>query len=163
MGAVRREVKALDPELPVYDARPLDAYVGDALASPRFAMRLASCFAGVALLVAAIGIYGVVAHSVTRRRREIGVRLALGAATSDVLHAVLGEGLSLSLAGLGLGLLAAAGLTSAARGLLFGVGPLDPSTYAAVGTVLAATALLASAVPAWRASRTNPTEILRAE
>ena len=161
--AVRREVKGLDPELPVYDARPLDAYVGDALANARFAMRLASCFAGLALLVAAIGIYGVVAHSVTRRRREIGVRLALGAATRDVLQTVLNEGLSLALAGLALGLLAAAGLTSAARGLLFGVGPRDPTTYAVVGVVLAGTALLASALPAWRASRTNPTEILRSE
>jgi putative ABC transport system permease protein len=163
MAAVRHEVKAIDPELPVYDARPLEAYVGDALAQPRFAMRLAGCFAGLALLVAAIGIYGVVAHSVTRRRREIGVRLALGAATRDVLRTVLGEGLGLALAGLAIGLTAAAALTQAARGLLFGVGPRDPATYAAVAGVLAATALAASALPAWRAARTDPTEVLRAE
>jgi predicted permease len=161
--AVRREVAGIDPELPVYDARPLAAYVGDALAGPRFAMRLAGSFAGIALLVAAVGIYGVVAHSAARRRREIGVRLALGAAARDVLRAVLGEGLALTLAGLLLGLLAAGALLSAARGVLFGIGPQDPATYAAVGVLLLATALVASAVPAWRASRTDPTEILRAE
>jgi len=163
LEAVRREVADLDPELPVYDARPLEAYVGDALASPRFALRLAAAFAVVALLVAAVGVYGVVAHSAARRRREIGVRLALGAAGRDVLREVLGEGLALTLVGLLLGLAAAAALTSAARSVLFGVGHLDPATYAGVGALLAGTALAASALPAWRASRTNPVEILRAE
>lgn len=163
LEAVRREVAGLDPELPVYDARPLDAYVGDALAGPRFAMRLAAAFAGVALLVASVGIYGVVAHSVARRRREIGVRLALGAGARDVLRTVLGEGLALTLTGLLLGLAAAAALTAAARGVLFGIGHLDPTTYFGVGVLFAATALVASALPAWRASRTDPTEILRAE
>jgi predicted permease len=162
-AAIRREVKALDPELPVYDERPLEAYVGDALAGSRFAMRLAASFASLALLVAAVGVYGVVAHSITRRRREIGVRMALGAGSRDVLRSVLGEGLSLALAGLGLGLPAALFLTSAARSLLYGVGPSDPATYAGVGAVLATVALLASALPALRASRTDPTEVLRSE
>lgn len=163
VAAVRREVAALDPELPVYDARPLEAYVGDTLAGSRFAIRLAGAFAALAVAVAAVGLYGVVSYSVTRRRREIGVRLALGAATRDVLRGVLGEGLSLAAIGLGCGLVAAAALTSGARSLLFGISPADPATYAVVAAVLAATAILASALPALRASRTNPVEVLRSE
>ena len=163
VAAVRREVAALDPELPVYDVRPLEAYVGDSLAASRFAMRLAGAFAALALAVAAIGVYGVVSYSVARRRREIGVRLALGAARRDVLRGVLGEGLRLAALGLASGLATAALVTRGARGLLFGITPADPATYAAVATVLAATVLLASALPAHRASRTDPIEVLRSE
>jgi predicted permease len=162
-SAIRREVAAIDPELPVYDERPLAAYVGDALAGSRFAMRLAGAFAALALVVAAVGVYGVVSHAVARRRREIGVRMALGAASRDVVRSVLREGLSLTAAGLGLGLLAAVVLGSAAQGLLFRVRPFDPATYAGVALVLAVAALLASALPAHRASRTDPTEVLRSE
>ncbi|HJS57959.1 MAG TPA: ABC transporter permease [Vicinamibacteria bacterium] len=163
VAAVRREVAALDSELPVYDVRPLAAYVGDSLAASRFAMRLAGAFAALALAVAAIGVYGVVSYSVARRRREIGVRLALGAARRDVLRGVLGEGLWLAALGLGSGLVTAALVTSGTRGLLFGITPSDPATYAAVATVLATTALLASTLPGLRASRTDPVEVLRSE
>lgn len=163
VAAVRREVAALDPDLPVYDVRPLEAYVADALAPSRFAMRLAGAFAALALAVAAVGVYGVVSYSVTRRRREIGVRLALGAASRDVLRGVLGEGLTVTALGLGLGLVTAAFVTRGARGMLFGIGPADPPTYAAVAALLTATALLASALPALRASRTDPTDVLRAD
>ncbi len=102
-------------------------------------------------------------YSVTRRRREIGVRLALGAASRDVLRGVLGEGLTVTALGLGLGLVTAAFVTRGARGMLFGIGPADPPTYAAVAALLTATALLASALPALRASRTDPTDVLRAD
>jgi putative ABC transport system permease protein len=161
--AVRRAVAVLDPELPVYDVRPLEAYVGDALAASRFALRLAGAFAALALAVAVVGIYGVVSYSVTRRRREIGVRLALGAGARRVLAEVVREGVALAGSGLLVGLLLAAIATRPARSLLFGVGPLDPATHLVVGALLAAAALLASALPALRASRIDPNEVLRAE
>jgi ABC-type antimicrobial peptide transport system permease subunit len=160
---VRRAVAALDPELPVYDVRPLEAYVGDALAASRLAMRLAGAFAALALAVALVGVYGVVSYSVARRRREIGVRLALGAGARRVLAGVVREGLSLAGVGVACGLLIAALATGPARGLLCGVSPLDPATYVAVGALLAAAAVAASALPALRASRIDPTEVLRAE
>jgi predicted permease len=162
-AAIRREVARLDPELPVYDVRPLESYVADALSSPRFALRLTGALAGLALTLAAVGIYGVISYSVARRRREIGVRLALGAATLGILGGVLREALSMTGLGLAAGLLVAAPLASAAQGLLFGVRPTDPATYLGVALALAATALLAGALPALRAARTNPTDVLRAE
>jgi len=163
LAAIRREVSALDPELPVYDVRPLEAYLADALSASRFALGLAGAFAGQALAVAAIGIYGVISYSVARRRREIGVRLALGAAARQILGSVLREGLALTGIGLGCGLVAAAISTSAAASLLFGVDPMDAATYVGVAVVLGLTALLASVLPALRAARTNPTDVLRAE
>jgi len=161
--AVRRVVAELDGELPVYDLRPLAAYVGDAQGRARFTTLLCAAFAALALLLAAIGIYGVVSYSVTRRRREIGVRLALGARAEEVRRAVLGDGMTLALGGLLAGFLGALLLARAARSVLYAVSPLDPLTYVGVAAALAAVAALASWVPARRASRLDPTEVLRSE
>ncbi len=162
-AAVRRIVAGLDRELPVYDVRPLEAYVADARGRSRFTTLLISAFAAVALALAAIGIYGVVSYSVLRRRREIGVRLALGARAEQVRRTVLREGMTLVAAGLAFGLVGAAALSRAARGLLYAVSALDPLTYATVAVALGAVALAASWAPARRASLLEPTEVLRSE
>jgi putative ABC transport system permease protein len=162
-ATIRRIVAELDSELPVYDARPLLAYVGDAQGRTRFTMVLCATFAALALLLAAIGIYGVMSYSVTRRRREIGVRLALGAKAGQVRRAVLRDGMLLAVTGLVAGLLGAALVTRAARSVLYAVSPLDPLTYAAVAAALAAVAALATWAPARRASNFDPSEILRGE
>jgi ABC-type antimicrobial peptide transport system permease subunit len=121
------------------------------------------CFAAVALVLAAVGVYGVVSSSVSRRTREIGVRMALGARPADVLRAVLREGAFVIGLGTGGGALAALGLTRFARSLLFGVSPVDPLTFGATTAVLAATALAACALPARRAARLDPVRALRTE
>jgi putative ABC transport system permease protein len=162
-ATIRRIVAQLDGELPVYDVRPLAAYVGDAQGRARFTMVLSAAFAALALLLAAIGIYGVMSYSVTRRRREIGVRLALGARAGQVRRAVLGDGLLLAGTGLAVGLAGAALLTRTAASLLYAVSPLDPLTYAAVTAALVAVAVLATWAPARRATRFEPIEILRSE
>jgi putative ABC transport system permease protein len=162
-ATIRGIVAELDSELPVYDVRPLLAYVGDAQGRARFTMILCTAFAVLALLLAAIGIYGVMSYSVTRRRREIGVRLALGARAGQVRRAVLRDGMLLAVTGLAAGLLSAALLTRAARSVLYGVSPFDPLTYAAVAAALAAVAALATWMPARRASSLEPSEILRSE
>jgi putative ABC transport system permease protein len=162
-ATIRRIVAELDSELPVYDVRPLLAYVGDAQGRARFTMALCAAFAALALVLAAIGIYGVMSYSVTRRRREIGVRLALGARAAQVRRAVLRDGMLLAVTGLAVGLLGAALLTRAARSVLYAVSPFDPLTYAAVAAALAAVAALASWVPARRASTLEPSEVLRSE
>jgi predicted lysophospholipase L1 biosynthesis ABC-type transport system permease subunit len=162
-ATIRRIVAQLDDELPVYDVRPLAAYVGDAQSRARFTMVLSAAFAALALLLAAIGIYGVMSYSVTRRRREIGVRLALGARAAQVRRAVLADGLLLAGTGLAVGLAGAALLTRTAASLLYVVSPLDPFTYAAVAGGLVAVAVLATWAPARRATRVEPIEILRSE
>jgi ABC-type antimicrobial peptide transport system permease subunit len=141
----------------------MDDVLASAVAEPRFTMTLLTAFGGVALLLASIGIYGVLAYSVTRRRREIGVRMALGAGRARVLKLVLGEGLSLTAVGVGAGIVGAAALTRVMTSLLFGVEPLDPLTFVLVPLVLVATALAATGLPALRASGVEPSEALREE
>jgi predicted permease len=162
-ATIRHLVAELDPELPVYDVRPLRAYVGDAQGRARFTMVLCAAFAALALLLAAIGIYGVMSYSVTRRRREIGVRLALGARAGQVRGDVLRDGLVLAGTGLAVGLAGAALLTRVAASLLYAVSPLDPFTYAAVAAGLAGVAAVATWAPARRATRFEPIEVLRSE
>ncbi|HET7240473.1 MAG TPA: FtsX-like permease family protein, partial [Gemmatimonadales bacterium] len=162
-ATIRHLVAELDPELPVYDMRPLRAYVGDAQGRARFTMVLCAAFAALALLLAAIGIYGVMSYSVTRRRREIGVRLALGARAGQVRGDVLRDGLVLAGTGLAVGLAGAALLTRVAASLLYGVSPLDPFTYAAVAAGLAGVAAVATWAPARRATLFEPIEVLRSE
>jgi len=160
---VRREVAAIDANVATADARPSGYYVENAMASRRFGLVLVSLFAALGLAMAAIGIYGVVAYSVAQRRRETGVRLALGAGTSDILGLVLKEGLRRTLIGVGAGLGAAAASTRALGSLLYGVSATEPLAYAVAAALLMSVTLLACLLPAWRAARSSPLEALRHE
>ncbi|HKD17568.1 MAG TPA: ABC transporter permease [Thermoanaerobaculia bacterium] len=160
---LRREVRALDPALPVEDVQPMTQMVSDSVAQPRFRTTLLGLFGLVALLLAVIGIYGVISYSVGRRTREVGIRMALGAGRRDVLKLVIGEGLVLTAAGLAIGALGAVVLTRYLATLLFEVGRLDPTTYVTVAATLLLAGVLACWVPARRASRVDPLTALRSE
>lgn len=153
----------MDDELPLDDVRTMDERLADSVAEPRFYMLLLAVFAGSALFLAAIGIYGVLAIAVRQRTGEIGIRRALGAEAGDVLRMVLGRALALAGGGLVLGLLAAFALTRLLAGLLYGVTPTDPVTFAGVAVLLAAVAALASFLPARRAAAVDPMQALREE
>lgn len=159
--AVRRVVARLDPELAVMDVRTLEDVRAEAVGSPRFRTALLGLFALTALVLALIGIYGVMAFSVTQRTREMGVRLALGGTMRDVVLLVLGQGARLALAGVAIGLVAAFAATRLLASLLFGVTTTDPLTFVAAPLLLVAVALLACYVPARRAARVDPTVTLR--
>ena len=149
--------------MPVANVRTLESVVTGGVAAPRLASLVLSLFAAVAVVLCAVGVYGVLAMGVAERRQEIGVRMALGAEASAVSRLVLGEGLAAVGAGLGLGLAAAALLSRFLVGLLYGVRPLDPETYLAVAAALGAVALVAGLMPALRAARTDPAIALRSE
>ena len=159
--AARRVIHEMAPDLPVYDVRTLSARVADATAQARFSAVLLVLFAAAALILAAIGIYGVMSFSVAQRTREIGIRVALGAARRDVLRLVVGHGTALAIAGSIIGLIAALAATRVLRSLLFDVAPSDPPTYALVVALLALAAIVASWIPARRAARVDPAEALR--
>jgi predicted permease len=163
MPAIRDTLRKLDPSLPIYDVRPLAAYTEGANAIRRFTMQLSVLFALVALTLASVGVYGVIAYSVATRHREFGVRRALGAQSTQVVALVARDGARLLLRGLLGGLAGAALVAWLMRGLLFGVSPWDPSTYVTAIPVLIAAGLLACLLPARRAIATNPVEALRAE
>ena len=161
---VRAEVYALDPQQPVTDVRALDAVIDDEIfARPRFSLLLLSVFAGVGLLLAVVGVYGIVAYSVAQQRAEFGVRLALGATRTDVLRLVLGRGLRLIALGTLTGLVLALWASRALSAQVSGVSTRDPLAYVAVAIVLGAAGLLASLPPALRAARSSPLAALRAE
>lgn len=162
LPAVRRHLAALDPSLPLSAIRTVDALLADLLALPRMVALLMGAFAAAALLLAAIGIYGLVAYAVTLRRQEFGIRMALGAARGDVLRLVLVEAARIASVGVALGALAAFGAARLIRALLFGVGASDLPTFAATAALLAAIALAASYLPARRAVRVDPVAALRA-
>jgi putative ABC transport system permease protein len=162
-SAVRERLKAFDPQLLVLRTRTMSDVVSGALSRPRFNLVLIASFAAVALGLAAIGIYGVVAFLVTQRTREIGIRMALGARAADVLRLVLQEGMAPVAFGAAAGMLAAVAATRALRTMLFGVTPLDPVSLAAAPALLAAVALLACYLPARRATRVDPLVALREE
>jgi putative ABC transport system permease protein len=145
----------------VAEVTTLDALAGRAVAEPRFAMTLVGLFGGLAFLLAAVGIYGLLAYTVSQRTREIGVRVALGARSGDLTRLVLGQGLAVTLAGVAVGLAAAAALSRLVSSLLYGVSPLDPLTFAAAGAALVVVALVASWVPVRRATRIDPMVALR--
>ncbi len=161
-SAVREVLRGIDPALPVFDSRPLASVVSDSVAQERFLVRILSLFSLLAVVLSAIGIYGVVAYGVEQRRRELGVRLALGASRDRVLGLVLRDGLRLALVGGALGIAGAIALTRLLKTVLFsGVSPTDPVTLAVVTLALLSVAVVASLAPAVRASRMHPTAALR--
>ncbi|HEX8501472.1 MAG TPA: ABC transporter permease [Pyrinomonadaceae bacterium] len=161
--SVKEAVWSVDPEQPVWKVRTVEYLLALNVADRRFVLWLMTCFAGLAVLLTALGIYGVVSYTVAQRTHEIGVRMALGAEARDVLRMVLGRGMRLALAGVGVGLAAAFAVTRLMSGLLYGVSAADPVTYAAVSLLLAAVALVACYIPARRATRVDPLVALRYE
>jgi len=162
-NAIQREVLALDKDQPISEIRTMESLVGDSFARSRFATQLLSIFAGVAFLLSAVGIYGVMSYSVTQRTNEIGIRMALGASRNHVLQLVLKRGLVLVGIGVVLGLAGSLALTRLLTTLLFGVSATDPATFALVSAILVAVAMLATYLPARRAMKVDPLEALRYE
>jgi predicted lysophospholipase L1 biosynthesis ABC-type transport system permease subunit len=163
VALLRAKVAAIDPELPVYTAEPMEGVISDSFSNRRGTMLLLASFAGVALLLSAVGIYGVLAYDVSRRTREIGIRSALGATRSQIVALVLRQGLWKTSLGVVVGLAGAAALSRFVTSLLFAVKPTDPFVYAAVSLLLLAVAALACWLPARRAARVDPVVALRAE
>jgi putative ABC transport system permease protein len=162
-SAARDEVRAMEPAAVVHTVKPLDEYVSASVAYPRFDALLVALFAGVALALAFVGLYGVMSYTVTQRTHELGVRIALGASRRDVLGLVVGYGMRLVAVGVVVGLVGAIALTRLIESLLFGVSATDPLAFGAVAVALAAVALAACYVPARRASRVDPVTALRHE
>ncbi|MEK6407659.1 MAG: ABC transporter permease [Acidobacteriota bacterium] len=161
--ALRQQVQAVDPDLPVFGERTMEDVVAASLGQRRFAMQLVTAFGVVALLLAGVGIYGVMAYSVNQRTREIGIRLALGANTRDIMGWVLKHGMRLTLAGVSMGLVGAFALTRLLKGLLFSVAPTDPVSFAVLAALLSVVSLVACYIPARRATRVDPMVALRHE
>ena len=162
-GVVQRQVQALDPDQPVYRIRTMSELMSESMARRRLSMFLLAIFAAVALALAAIGIYGIMSYSVAQRAHEVGIRMALGARSSDVVRMVLGQSLGLTLAGILAGLLGSLALTNFLSSLLFDVKATDATTFLLVAVILAAVALVASLVPAYRATTVDPVNALRQE
>jgi putative ABC transport system permease protein len=162
-ATVRETIHSLDPELPLAKVSTLTTLVEDSLKQPRFAMLLLASFGALALLLASVGMYGVISYSVEQRTQEIGIRMALGAERSNVLRMVLGQGARLAATGIALGVLAAVGITRFMSSFLYGIRPTDPFTFGAVSLLLLTTALLACYLPAHRAMRVDPMIALRHE
>jgi putative ABC transport system permease protein len=155
-NTLRREVQALDKDQPVYNVRTFDDVVMNSLGTRRVSMQLFTVFACAALLLAAVGIYGVMAYSVTQRTQEIGIRMALGAQKGDVLRMIVRHGMTLTIIGVGVGLLGAFALTRVIANLLFGVGANDPATFISISVLLLSVAFFACYLPARRAAKLDP-------
>jgi putative ABC transport system permease protein len=164
-GAVRNEIRSLDPDLAVFEVKTMEQLIDNSPSTflRRYPAFLIGVFATVALLLAMVGIYGVISYSVTQRTHEIGVRMALGAQRRDIFKMILGQGLLLTFAGVGCGLVAALILTRFLASLLFGVSASDPLTYFAVSLPLILSALLACYIPARKATKVDPMVALRYE
>ena len=160
---MRAEIHAIDPAQPVYHVKTLERLVGDSLLPRSTSAALMLLFSALALLLAAIGVYGVVAYGVSQQTREFGLRIALGATPRDLLTLVLRSGLLMIGAGIALGVAGALAVSRLMAGALFGVSAADPLTYVTVVGLLALTGLVACSVPAWRASTTEPVTALRSD
>jgi len=163
MPTIQSAVRAMDPGLPIVQLRSMNAVFGDSVSRQRFLSLLLGIFASVALLLAAIGTYGVLSYLVTERQREIGIRVALGASSGGIVRLVVQQGLSIAILGVGLGVVGALAIARVTRSLLFGVSPTDPLTYVAVSVVIVGVALVACMVPAQRAMRVDPLVAIRNE
>jgi putative ABC transport system permease protein len=162
-GSVRAAIHEVDPNVPMSGIKTMDDLIEASLGQRRLSMFLLGSFAAIALLLASLGIYGVMAYSVTQRSRELGIRMALGAARRAVLALVVRQGMTLVLAGVTIGLVGAFALTRLLRSLLYQVSATDPATFALVALTLTSVALLATLVPAMRATRVDPVVVLREE
>jgi putative ABC transport system permease protein len=161
LPAVRRKIRDIDPDLPIAHVRTMDEAIAASAAQPRLTAMLVGVFAGAALMLAAVGIYGVIAYSVAQRTREIGLRIALGAKRNAVLGLVVREGMTVSAAGIAAGVACGLVLGRVLSSLVFGVDVRDPAIYAAVALLLSLVALAASAIPARRAALVDPMIALR--
>jgi putative ABC transport system permease protein len=162
-SSIRNAIWAVDKDQPVANIDTMDHIVSEAIARQRFSMLLLGIFAGLALVLAAVGIYGVMSYSVAQRTHEIGIRMALGARRADVLQMTVKQGLKLVSAGMILGLAAAFLLTRVLASLLYGISATDPITFLGISLVLLAVAMLASYIPALRATKVDPIIALRAQ
>ncbi len=162
-AAVRQEIREIDPDLPIYNVRTMGDRVAESLARRRFAMLLLTLFAALALGLASVGVYGVIAYLVNQGARELGIRLALGATPRGILLLIVRQGMAVALAGVSIGLAAAFALTRLMQSLLFGVRATDPLTFGSIAVLLTLVALAASSIPALRAARIDPMVSLRAE
>jgi putative ABC transport system permease protein len=162
-AAVRAEIRSLDPNVPVDRFGTMAQALSESVSLPRFRSLLMGVFAAAALFLAAIGIYGVIAYSVAQRTQEIGIRMALGATPSGVVRFVVGQGCSLAILGIALGLVGAVGVTRFLEKMLFGVTPSDTVTFGGAALVLGAVAVVATLIPASRAARVDPVAALRRE
>jgi putative ABC transport system permease protein len=161
--SVKQAVREIDPTLALSGLRPMRDVVAASIAADRFMTRLLTAFSAIALVLAAIGIFGVISYGVTQRRREIGVRIAVGASRREVIRLIVGSSLRLAGAGILLGFVASLALTEQLRSLLYGISPADPITFVVAGIVLMAVAAAAALLPAWAASRTPPAAVLNTE
>jgi len=162
VAPIRRAVRELDPNLPLYNVKPLAQVLSDSLARPRLNLVLMSAFAILALVLAAVGIYGVMAQAVVQQKQRIAIQMALGATQRNVLGLVLRQGMTLALIGLVIGLVAAAGFSRLLSGLLFEVGTTDPATFVQVAVLFSLVSLMAIYIPAFRAARVDPMVCLKA-
>jgi putative ABC transport system permease protein len=163
VAAVREALKKADPELPLFDAKMMPERVTGSVSDRKAAMVICLVFAGLALALSAIGIYGVLAYTVTQRTREFGIRMALGASAGDVVGMIMRHGLRLAVIGLGIGLAGALAITRLMTTMLYGVRPTDPLVFGSVAVALMAVAVAASVIPSLRISRIRPANALRYE
>src|SRR5581483_10503 len=163
IGAVRNEVQTLDPNLPIYDVKTFAEHMGLSLFPMRVGAGLAGAFGLLALVLAALGIYGVMSYSTSQRTREVGIRVALGASKSEVLRLLVKPGVILTVIGMAIGLVLAILVSTLIAGMLYGVNSTDPITFGGISVLLSAVAIIASAIPAWRAAKVDPMIALRCD
>jgi putative ABC transport system permease protein len=163
ISSVRNAVKEIDPDQPIYNPRTMNEIRAESVQGERLSLTLLSLFAGIALVLAIVGIYGVMSYSVTQRTHEIGIRMAIGARPRDVFKMILGQGMKLALIGVGIGLVLAYFVTRFMVTMLFGVEPTDAMTFSGITIILVAVALLACYLPGRRATKVEPTISLRYE
>jgi len=163
VAAVRAKIAEVDPNLPVTGISSMEEVVGASVAQPKLTMQFVGIFAGFALLLAAVGIYGLMAYSVTARKQEMGIRVALGARPADILRLVVGQGMRMTVIGVVVGVIVSLALTRLLASLLFGVRATDPLVFGAATVILAGAAFVACYIPARRATRVDPIVVLRYE